>query len=53
MIGLLLEGHRLELLDQADVFGKPAPNHQKGVLRVVSVLFAVAHDRSLLQWDCS
>jgi len=48
MIGLLLEGHRLELLDQAEVFGKPAPRHQKGMLSVLDECFAVAHDRSLL-----
>jgi len=48
MIGLLFEGHSLEVLDQAEMFGKPAPSHQKGVLRVLSVFFAVAHDRSLL-----
>jgi len=49
MIVLLLEGYRLELLDQADLFGKPAPSHQKGMLSVLDESFAVAHDRSLLQ----
>ncbi len=53
MIVLLLEGHRLELLDQADLFGKPAPSHQKGMLSVLDEYFAVAHDRSLLQWAYS
>ena len=37
MIGLLFEGHSLEVLDQAEMFGKPAPSHQKGVLRVIFV----------------
>lgn len=49
MILLLLEGQSLKLLDQAEVFGKPAPSHQKGVLSVLSLFFAVAHDRSLLR----
>ncbi len=35
MIGLLLEGQRLELLDQADTFGKTAPSDQKSVLSVL------------------
>ena len=48
MIVFLLEGQSLELLNQAEVFGKPAPNHQKGVLRLLSLCFAVTHDRSLL-----
>ncbi len=51
MIVLLLEGQSLELLDQADVFGKPAPRHQKGVLSLLYVCFAVVHDRSLLRWE--
>lgn len=50
MIVLLLEGERLELLDQTEVFGKPAPGYQKGVLSVLDGYFVVAHDRSLLQW---
>jgi hypothetical protein len=49
MIVLLLERQRLELLDQAEVFGKPAPSHQKGMLSLLYGCFAVAHDRSLLQ----
>jgi len=53
MIVLLLEGQSLKLLGQAEVFGKPAPRHQKGVLRVLSVCFADAHDRSLLLWAYS
>ena len=50
MIALFLEGHCLESLDQADVFGKPAPSYQKGMLSVLNGCFAVAYDRSLLQW---
>jgi hypothetical protein len=53
MIVLLLEGQRLESLDQANVFGKPAPSYQKGMLSVLDVCFAVVHDRSLLQWAYS
>ena len=48
LIVLLLERQGLELLDQVDVFGKPAPSHQKGMLSVLDECFAVAHDRSFL-----
>src|SRR5712691_8756661 len=48
MIVLLLEGQSLELLYQADVFGKPTPSHQKGMLSLLYVCFAVAHDRPFL-----
>ena len=50
MVLLLLEADRLQFLDQAQVLGKPAPGHQKGMLSVLDGYFAVAHDRSLLQW---
>ncbi len=53
MIVLLLEAQSLELLNQADVLGKPAPSNQKGMLSVLYVLFAVVHDRSLLRWEWS
>ena len=53
MIVLLLEGQSLELLDQADVFGKPTPSHQKGMLSVLYVCFVVAPGRSLLRWEWS
>src|SRR5713226_4425644 len=48
MIVLLLEGQSLELLDKADMFVKPTPSHQKGMLSLLYVCFAVAHDRPFL-----
>jgi hypothetical protein len=36
-----------------DVFGKPAPGHQKGMLRVLNFAFVAAHNRSSLNREWS
>ena len=53
MVMFLVEGHRQKSPDQADVFAKPAPGHQKGVLGVLNFAFVVAHNRSSLvrEWS--
>ncbi len=45
------KGYRLELLDQADVFGKTALGELKCVLGVLNLGFVAAHNRSLLYLD--